>query len=663
MILNKSFLVFFAVLAILFIPINGFATVHNITIGNNFFSPLGTIVIPGDTVRWTWVGGGPQHSITSDISSPKAWDSGISNMGGNTFDLVFSIADGPGPFPYHCSVHSATMKDTIFVADAPVEYNSIWEASSGLFPDESCPPWNIAFNTDTEIPNFAGDTLILSTSVNAENMRYGQFESVGIPLSIPDAYVIEFKVRYVTGTNADLNFSHISIQMVTDSALGNFFHVGPDEIFLWSSYGTRSPVASVDTDNDFHIYRIEISQFDNIKVYYDDSLTLSGTTFSSPSFGSQELLTFGDVTGLASGESHWLYFKHNAYALDTDIDDDGIIDSCDNCIDTPNPLQEDIDGDGVGDSCDACIEVAGSNCYNLIWEASKGVFPELSCPQWNVFAGAIPDTPAFIDSYLRLNTGPPASLAYFYEQLLTDIIRPDVWVIEARMQYISGQVSLFDWSAPVSIGFAVSEDSANTLEISKDTIFVRSAVGARGPEALVDTDDEFHTYRIEIDSMSIVQVFWDDSLVITHSLVEGSWSLNGRGLYWGDISGVSYGESHWEYVKHNGYAFNTDIDSDGILDSCDNCIDTPNPAQADTDSDGIGDACCCVGNRGDLNGDGTDANILDLTFAVDRIFRGGGPSGCPAEADVNGDGNPHNVLDLTFLVDRIFRGGGPPGGC
>ena len=72
---------------------------------------------------------------------------------------------------------------------------------------------------------------------------------------------------------------------------------------------------------------------------------------------------------------------------------------------------------------------------------------------------------------------------------------------------------------------------------------------------------------------------------------------------------------------------------------------------------------CCIGTRGDLNGDGDDANILDLTFAVDRIFRGGGPSACPEEGDVNGDGNPHNILDLTFLVDRIFRGGPPPGPC
>ena len=72
---------------------------------------------------------------------------------------------------------------------------------------------------------------------------------------------------------------------------------------------------------------------------------------------------------------------------------------------------------------------------------------------------------------------------------------------------------------------------------------------------------------------------------------------------------------------------------------------------------------CCVGNRGDFNGDGDDANILDLTFVVDYIFRGGAEYSCPEEADVNNDGTPSNILDLTFLVDRIFRGGPAPGPC
>ena len=72
---------------------------------------------------------------------------------------------------------------------------------------------------------------------------------------------------------------------------------------------------------------------------------------------------------------------------------------------------------------------------------------------------------------------------------------------------------------------------------------------------------------------------------------------------------------------------------------------------------------CCVGNRGDVNYDGVDANILDLTVMVDRIFRGGASPVCAGESDINSDGAPANILDLTFLVDRVFRGGPAPGPC
>ncbi len=72
---------------------------------------------------------------------------------------------------------------------------------------------------------------------------------------------------------------------------------------------------------------------------------------------------------------------------------------------------------------------------------------------------------------------------------------------------------------------------------------------------------------------------------------------------------------------------------------------------------------CCHNLRGDLNTDGTDGDIVDLTFLVSVIFRGGPPPTCACEGDVNADGTPSNILDLSFLVDKLFRGGPPPYSC
>lgn len=63
---------------------------------------------------------------------------------------------------------------------------------------------------------------------------------------------------------------------------------------------------------------------------------------------------------------------------------------------------------------------------------------------------------------------------------------------------------------------------------------------------------------------------------------------------------------------------------------------------------------------GDVNNDGSEYNILDLTYLVDFIFRGGPAPENPDNADLNGDGDSANILDLTFLVDFIFRGGPAP---
>jgi len=72
---------------------------------------------------------------------------------------------------------------------------------------------------------------------------------------------------------------------------------------------------------------------------------------------------------------------------------------------------------------------------------------------------------------------------------------------------------------------------------------------------------------------------------------------------------------------------------------------------------------CCIGIRGDINGDGDDNSVLDLTYLIDYMFKGGPAAICPKEADLNNDGRSATILDLTFIIDDIFRGGPSPEGC
>jgi len=93
----------------------------------------------------------------------------------------------------------------------------------------------------------------------------------------------------------------------------------------------------------------------------------------------------------------------------------------------------------------------------------------------------------------------------------------------------------------------------------------------------------------------------------------------------------------------------TDDDNDGILDTSDNCPNTPNDDQTDTDGDGIGNAC---------DPDDDNDGVLDGADNCRYVAN-------PDQTDTDGDGRgnvcPLPVAGEILISEFRFRGQGPPG--
>ena len=526
------------------------------------------------------------------------------------------------------------------IEETASNFNSSYEASIGSFPDQVCPAWTIADNASPENPTLSNSKLILSTSNHNENMLYYQSDP---NISFPDPFIFEARVKLISGASNSNARAPIVLGVQLGNHRFNSFQIGSDEIFLLSSHTVRGPSVSLDTDDSFHTYRMEISGQD-IAVYYDGNLSLLGSVLYDAVVTNQQLVFWGDGSGNAYGTSEWEYVKHNASTMGSidDNDNDGFSvcqGDCDDFDPNINPGMTEIVDNGKDDDCNRFTFDGISEDTNAHYVASGGVFPNQVCPAWTIFDDATPEEPIFSDGKLLISTSDYEERMIYYHSD-SDISFPDPFIFEARVKLISG-ASNSNARAPIVLGVQLGNHRFNSFQIGSDEIFLLSSHTVRGPSVSLDTDDSFHTYRMEISGQDIA-VYYDGNLALTGSVLYDEEVIsNQKIIQWGDGTILASGTSEWEYVKHNAIAYNCKIDvAIDIKPGSD-----PNSINCNNDKGVIPVAI--------LTTDDFDATTVDHTTV---IFEGAiethvnKKTGEPKrhEEDVDGDGDTDLVFHFRF---------------
>jgi hypothetical protein len=188
------------------------------------------------------------------------------------------------------------------------------------------------------------------------------------------------------------------------------------------------------------------------------------------------------------------------------------------------------------------------------WHASSGLLPTQASPAWTLVDTANPENPILDNGVLTIGTSGQSELLY-YRMDGAAVALPDsgpYWM-EATMQYVSGGWTTSWWRAPALMSIRFDNGRIAIAEFRRDSIFLRAGDNTLGSvNNSVDTDDSFHTYRMEVlgtTSGSVVNLFQDGQLIVSDNSVYNAGSS--MGVAFGEGSTLAYGVSRWTYVSHN----------------------------------------------------------------------------------------------------------------
>ncbi len=254
-------------------------------------------------------------------------------------------------------------------------------------------------------------------------------------------------------------------------------------------------------------------------------------------------------------------------ACESDVDDDGLIDDCDNCPSHANPGQADVDDDGAGDACDGCPA-----------DRSKTQPGTCGCGH--------PDVDSDEDGTLDCEDGCPFDPA---------------------------KTGPGDCGCGVSDTDSDSDGAPDCVDFCpEDPLKTDGGVcGCSVPDTDTDSDGipDCHDgcasdpEKTEPGVCGCGTPDGDTDGDGTADCVDGCSAdpakttpgVCGCGVADTDSDGDGVADC-LDNCPNDPNDDQTDTDADGIGDPCDNCPTVANADQADTDGDGIGDACCATIN-------------------------------------------------------------------